>query len=482
MARVCIGMETDGGDDRIGCCFSTVESGKPAALKCVGKKGDKQCVFCSRAKLQRVRYSHLLRLLGQLAEPYRAIALSRCSVEARQKYDNDGAEYCIGADHVRCCFTKRRPGDDITAHGRPVQLRGMTSRCVFCNIPTFREKCCDRRSRGELIKRLSRCHRSASELCILQRVPDTYRVEFATAVLYSQEKKTFDTGLDDVSVYQNVPLCVIIQWAYDKECDNIVFRSARYKWFCRSHFSRTKPVHTKKKIRRLYSSQVLPCSSVETQGATAMANIQLNCDKCNEPTINDEMREGAVEVSTPTAVRCFARSNIDNDTEIDVLKGALTCDVYGMNGTVNICNEMKKGYAHRGTTKQNTIDYVGKEGRLDMEKSMVDKNNQLIHQESLYIIAFLHAHGQCSTRQRHATTNGTREMSTSEQRWVLERRSKVRIERGNNIVTDVDYINWHTRGLSEPNGLKDGITPEAIKMLCSRYDEWTHANRANMEY
>ena len=72
-------------------------------------------------------------------------------------------------------------------------------------------------------------------------------------------------------------------------------------------------------------------------------------------------------------------------------------------------------------------------------------------------------------------------MSTSEKRWVLERRSKRLIERGNNIVTDVDYINWHTRGLSEPNGLKDGITPEAIKMLFSRYDEWTHANRANME-
>ena len=114
-----------------------------------------------------------------------------------------------------------------------------------------------------------------------------------------------------------------------------------------------------------------------------MVNIQLNCDKWNEPTINDEMRESFVEVSTPAAVRCFARSNIDNDTEIDVLKGAVACDVYGMNGTVNLCNERKKGYDHRGTTKQNTIDYFGKEGRLDMEKSMADKNNQRIHQESL---------------------------------------------------------------------------------------------------
>lgn len=221
MRRVCIGMKTNGADDRIGCCFSLVNSGQPASLKCASQNRFKKCTFCSRAKLRNSKCKVLLRLLSQLAEPYRAVALSRCSSDIQRRYSSGGTDSCVGIDGVRCGF--RKINNKHTC-ARRVQLRHRGRRCVFCDVRALRRQCRDRRSRNSLMKRLSRCNYKMAEHCIWTRVPEAYRVEFATAVLYNEAKKKFDSGVDDASVYETVPVDVMDQWASEsrkKTCNDV---------------------------------------------------------------------------------------------------------------------------------------------------------------------------------------------------------------------------------------------------------------------
>ena len=173
-----------------------------------------------------------------------------------------------------------------------------------------------------------------------------------------------------------------------------------------------------------------------------------------------------------------AADKIDNYTDDGVFLCTVEGSASGRSSNVDPCTDMKKCSVQRDTTKHNTIAFFCKEGRLKMANEVTERNHKRITQESVYIGAFLQAHGTSAKNQRHKTRSRSRDMSISEQRWVLEHRSKVFIERGRDTVIKGDYANWHVQGISDPKGLKDGISTEAIKRLCLRYDDWKHANVA----
>ena len=135
-------------------------------------------------------------------------------------------KFCVGVDNIPCSFAMVCNTEDAAEVGRAILTNGKRKRCILCDIPRLHDACHDIKARGIIMKRLSQFNRGMAELCIFQRVPDQYRVEFATRILYGKEKMLFDEGRDDSTFYGTVHSAVLMHWAANRASDNKLFRSA----------------------------------------------------------------------------------------------------------------------------------------------------------------------------------------------------------------------------------------------------------------
>ena len=239
----CKGMKTGNGDERIPCVFAVRSVGAPALVA-----KDKECLSCNISRLKHKCETNegvVVRLLNKIREPHRSTVLARCPPGFQERYGTKTAYFCIGADNAPCGFDKKGKEEHRGEVGRAVQTHGRGSRCIFCDKERLQEECIDPKSRAVLITKLSRCNRKMSEFCIEQRVPEAYRFEFFTKVLYSQEKTKFDNGCADLAFYDAVPVDLLIWWASTMKCENDFFRSMRPVRFrngtCRAFYSYKRP-------------------------------------------------------------------------------------------------------------------------------------------------------------------------------------------------------------------------------------------------
>ena len=144
-------------------------------------------------------------------------------------------------------------------------------------------------------------------------------------------------------------------------------------------------------------------------------------------------------------------------------------------GVVDLTNDLRVQSISRDTTQNNLNRLFSPEGRTETSRIIKEKKGNCVRDESSIIGDFLSSKGTSRKGQRKATKNRSRDMSSSEQRWVLEYRSKVCIERGDIIVRQGDYKGWHEKGLAE-KALRGGLGEESIKRLCNKYDAWKRKN------